>query len=360
MHKHRWRAFSVRPLLKTISRVALSAARTLTVRAYALLILLIVVWTGYTAVAYLVRTVFTPVHVPDRFMSRKSTAGLDPLKSAQRLTAAIQPLPGDPGHYHQAGRWPETISQEGCATSGCHNQLPHTRHKETRAFANFHVTFLTCGMCHDARLQNPVAAAWVDSAGERSGPPALLQLMRLLELEADRIKQSPGEVHSDIIKGLRSTLKATGGDPLLEYLLIQLDTSEPGSPVWRQAFARLNQELPNHTRGEYGARIAPESLDAERRQREEKLHDQAARVLSAPADSPQRDALKKEIHTDVLAKPEACLSCHSGEPARLDFESLGYSPQRAAALRGTPIARMIQQMRDGRPFHLPQLLEERK
>lgn len=322
------------------------------VRLYALLILLVVVWTGYTAVAYLARFTFTAQRVPERLV--------DPLAQgmpASQPGAATQPVPTPAiAHYHRNVQDFPFTEPAGCSTSGCHTLLPHAKRKEVRAFANFHSTFLDCTCCHDANLKPPTRAVWVSNAtGRQQDAPALLKLAALIEARGDAILNKPAEVSNEIISLLRESETAVGVDPPLHEIRVNLETSEPGSPVWRQAAVNLQMLLPNRIRGEYGARITPADVAARWSDRQSKLSDLTRQYKSASG--AQRDAVNKQIHEGILAKPEACLTCHGGEPARFDLQQLGYSPQRIGTLGSTPIARMIEQIRQGQPFHLPKLLE---
>lgn len=328
------------------------------VRLYALMILLLVLWSGYAAVAYLVRMVFTPARTPEQFVQRadtlQATLLLEGEARAQAIASARRPV----GHYHDVERWLQPDTHNGCAIAGCHGPLPHVKRKDVRAFANFHTTFLTCGVCHDAEMHAPMAAVWVDVATvRRQAPPAMLRLTNVLETKREQVQSQPASIHGEIVALLREA-NGVAGSPQLDYLLVQIDTSEPGSPVWRTAVANLAAELPNHARGEYGARIAPEARVAELQEQQGRLATLAGEYTDAREGSPERARLHKQIHSRVLARPEACLSCHGGEPARLDDAALGYSPQRATALRASPIARLIQQIREGQPFYLPKMMEE--
>ncbi len=231
------------------------------------------------------------------------------------------------------------------------------RDKASRAFANFHTTFLDCRMCHQQPEQTPVKAAWFDlnQGTVRDSPPGLIALQKLLDTRAEAIQSQPADVHAELL-GLLDAVLAVIDDPTLRHLRVQINTSEPGSPMWRHSVARLVSDLPAHARGEYGARLIMEDADAHR-QRSERLRDAAARYFAAGKDSPQREQISRDIHAGVLAKPDACLSCHGSDTPRLDLEQVGYSAQRAAALQASPIARMIQQIRQGQPFYLPNLLE---
>ncbi len=332
----------------------LSWIKTIIVRFYALAILLVVLWTGYTAIAYLVRTVLRPVDVPQRLLDRR--VELDPgvLHADKLRETAAAPRP-PVGRYHEVGTWAHPDPMNGCVISGCHSSLPHARSKETRAFANFHATFLSCSMCHDADPTTPAAASWVDiRTGQRQDAPALLQLARLLEEQTAQVASQPADVHPRIVL-LLTSINAVAKDPVLDYLLVQINTSEPGSPMWRHSVEQVRTSLANHMRGDYGAKLTPLDEAAGMQQRYRELVAAAERYMAA--DGPDRDRIQKEIHAKVLAKPEACLSCHSGEPRRLDYASLGYPPERIGAIESSPIAGMIQRMREGGTFQMPQMLE---
>jgi len=328
------------------------------VRLYALAIMLIALWTGYAAIAFLVRAVFGPVRLPPGFLE-----GVGRLDAAALRTEHVPGVTGPAArapyaHYHLVDRWFPLDPHNGCTPSGCHSPLPHTRSKEVRAFANFHATFMTCEMCHDRSVKGPTRAVWVNIAtGREQEPPASLRLIRLLASEADRIRNAPADVHPTLAQLLRETVESSAGDPLLSFLLVEMTTSEPGSPAWRHAMEQLSAALPHHARGDYGAKLAPDVTRAPASGRAQAMAEAAARFRAAAPGSPERDTAYQAIHAPVLARPDACLTCHGDEPPRLDLEALGYTAERAAAMRGEPIARLVQQLREGRPFYLPRATE---
>lgn len=331
------------------------AFTTLVVRFYALAILLVVVWAGYTAVAFLARTVFKPAEVPEQYRGWQSalSRGNFALQATPAESLAIARAPVE--HYHQVDRALPPDVHNGCLTSGCHTILAHTKHKETRAFANLHATFLSCMMCHDATVSGPMQAVWVDDATGQpaAAAPATLRLTAYLQDQAQALQTDPATVHVQTL-GMLAEVTRTTQNPLLEYLQTQINTSEPGSPVWRTSMAQLIEELPNDARGEYGAKLYPKHNVAPSEQR---LRDLSRQFRAAAEGSSERSRLYDQIHENVLAKPAACLACHGGEPARLDFTSVGYPAARAAQLRNSSLANLMQQIREGRPFHLPRILE---
>jgi hypothetical protein len=335
------------------SRV-LGVGKTIIVRLYALAILLVVVWAGYTAVSYLFHAVFQPVQVPPWFLEWRGhldeKALREPDVPGVTGPAARAPL----AHFHAVDRWFQLDPHNGCTVSGCHMPLPHTKSKALRAFANFHSTFIECMMCHETVKANPAPAMWVSiSTGLKQGPPPMLQLIRALEADAAKIRENPASVQPTIDSLLRETVTVLGGDPLLEYLHLEIHNAQPGSPVWIHAMDQLSQTLPAYARGEYGAKIAPQASDSDLKQAAAELAEQTKAYQAAAAGSPAREELYKKIHAPVVARPKGCLLCHGGKPARLDFESLGYSASRAAQLHGAPIAKLMQQVQEGHPFYLP-------
>lgn len=341
-------------------RRMLSRLGGLTVRVYALAILLVVVWAGYMAVAYLVRTVFRPAPVPEQYRTWEAALS-GPTPESLRLEQAAGLVPRAPiGHYHEVDRTIPPDLHSGCLTSGCHNPLAHTRRKEIRAFANLHATFLRCELCHDESISGQVEAMWVDDAtGLPTATPAILQLMTLFETRADEVKKKPDEVNPAIVSLLGEAADHSA-DPVLAYLLAQINTSDPGSPVWRKSVEQLADELPNHVRGEYGAKIARKLTADELKAYDQRLVELAGLYRNAPAGSAERKRLHDEIHKGILEKPSACSACHGddpSEPSRLDYRALGYSPEHADSLRSSAIAHLMEQIRQGQPFYLPRMLE---
>lgn len=335
-------------------------AKTLGIRLYALGILVLVAWTGYTAVAYLVRYVFWPPQVPAHLLDPSLSPPPAPqIPPEAALALTTMPAMESPiAQYHLEGQPIRFSTGAGCIASGCHAPLPHTRRKEVRAFANFHTTFLSCQMCHTDAKGATIPAKWVDRNHTPIDAPALLKLANLLQTRAGDIEQKPATVHDELLRLIRAAQQQAGRDDVLQEIFVRLDTSEPGSPVWRGAARDLATLLPNRMRGEYGGSITPADLAPRMAAVERDLREQTRRYLAAAPDSPERKRLYDEIHTDVMPRPNACLSCHGGEPSRIDLAALGYTAERIATLRSQPIASMIGQLTASQPFYLPTLLED--
>jgi hypothetical protein len=325
------------------------------VRCYAAGILLILVYCGYLAVDYLLTTVFYPPPIP--LEVEQWPVQLQP--SALRSTAAAgveQPAPRAPlGHYHQIEQWFQPDRLNGCTRSGCHQPLPHDMRAKIPAFANFHATFLACQMCHQPAAHRPGPARWINiQTGQPQGVPPILQLMNLLEINAQAVATRPAGEQAQITSLLRQAIADRGGDPDLDALLAQMQSSQPGSPVWTQAVSLLAVELPQEARGEYGAKLIWADLAGNVAQRFQQSADQAAQLASA-AGAQQRQAVIKQIHISLAAQPVKCLACHADQPGMLDFAAVGFSPKRAAYLSNLEIARLMQRIRQGERFYLPNL-----
>lgn len=340
-------------------RRLLGASGSLIVRVYALLMLLVILWAGYTAFAYLSRSVFSPSVLPERYRGLQTSLDVSTLRSDRATAEVTAETPPPPGHYHGVDRWFQPDPNNTCTAAACHQPLPHNRQKETRAFANFHTTFLTCRMCHDANLVGTARTIWLAATtGEpQDQHPAVLRLMRYLELNDERIRSDPAAGHAAIVGPLRETVEIAGPDPLLEYLLVELETSDPGSPVWRQTLEQLTMELPNHLRGEYRARLDLDVPAGERRLANRQMREWTAGFVAAAPNSRQREDLLRRMHENVLPKPAACEQCHGARPARIDYQAMGYPPSRQQALENLTTASMIERIRQGQPFHWPTLLE---
>jgi hypothetical protein len=323
------------------------------VRLYALAIMLVVIWTAWQAVGYLVRYVFTPARVPERILEWQVVLDADALRAPGMAQMTGESARAPVGHYHSVEGWHDPMSGSSCTTSGCHASLPHTKDKVTRAFANLHAGFLNCQMCHEKGLVAPVDTVWVDVAsGQPLGePPAQLQLLKLL---------GSGEIPADVqpfndrvLQLLSETLRHAGDDPRLKYLYIQIDTSLPESPVWRHAISILREEMPRHRGAEYGARLAPRVAGRDWNDYHGEIARLAEQYFKPDA---QRDSLKKKIHEQVKPQPDSCQACHGGEPPLVEFVKAGYRAERAEELRGSLIARLIQHLRAGQQFHIPRLM----
>ncbi len=327
--------------------------RSLRVRIHALIVLLIVAWAGCMSVVILFRAVFRPQQVPAQFLKWQGYLSADALRQKDLTQMAETDVRAPIGHYHGVKRWFQPDPFNGCTLEGCHSPMPHQNNKGVRAFDNFHATFLACQFCHEPETQTPIPARWVNlTTGDIQGSPAILRLLRYLELNSEKLRLEPDRAHPYILKLLKQTIAVIGTDSVLNYLLIQINTSEPGSPVWSHAVDQLARELPQHARGEYDAKVVPQNEAEHYRQRNQELSRQARQCLDAAPGSGDRRELLETIHKSLLEKPHKCLDCHGEKPGLLDFKSLGYSPQRTTLLQNSSLARQMQKIQAGEEFYL--------
>jgi hypothetical protein len=337
--------------------------RTVGLKTYAAAILFLLCLAGYLAVVYLMQMIFRPPPVPARLLEWQAKLDPSALRETQGGQAAgiSKAAPRAPlSHYHGVDQWFQPDTLNGCTLSGCHDPLPHAQKAKVPAFANFHTTFLRCEMCHVAAQQHPTAAAWINTqTATGQGAPAILQLLKYLELNQQAISEEPAKAHALVLPLLRETSRVLGGDSLLDEILAQIETSEPGSPVWKRAMVDLADELPLHARGEYLAKVVWQSSADQSKQRFQELRRLAKEYL-ASQDGPQRRKLTEQIHAPLQKSPPGCLSCHGDQPPLLDFGQLGYSPNRTRFLSNLEVARLMQQVRQGERFFIPRLLDSKE
>ncbi|MGE5611432.1 MAG: hypothetical protein ACM359_19440 [Bacillota bacterium] len=332
--------------------------KSLVLRVHALAVLLLVGWAGFLAVSYLLNSVFLQTPIPRRILDWQGRSDAASLRSTNAPGLSTPADRAPLGHFHCVDPWFQPDPHNGCTVSGCHAPLPHTQKLKVPAFANFHATFLSCQMCHAPADGTSQSVAWITiSDSSRQDPPAILRLIRYLEINTDTIQNRPAEAHRTIVPLLRTAAAVGGNDATLSNLFLQVDTSEPGSPVWRMAVAELTRELPSHARGDYAAKLVREQTPGAYRQTSASLRNLARRYLANSADPTQRRELHQAIHGPLLKEPVTCLSCHGDKPAAIDFEALDYSPKRAKTLSQLQLARLMQQIRQGQQFFLPKLLE---
>lgn len=327
--------------------------KNLVVRIYTLVVMVIVLLAGYAAVNYLYRSIFLPGRPPQKILEWQAVTEAERLQKAEPSIGITEPAGRAPlAHYHAVDRWFQPDLRTGCISAGCHEPVPHRRSKELRAFANLHATFISCEVCHTEHADLPAPAVWVDlNTGRPQSPPAILQLSGLI-----RAATQPADLvddHAEILELLGAAIAVVGRDPVLDHLALRLETARPDSPVWRRAIEQLRGELPNHARGNYGAKIAPATANTDPQPLVSDFGDLAEQYFDRTADAARRDAIHDQIHQDVIAAPEGCLPCHRPEARMLDFQALGYSAGRIDEFTGSPVVGMMEPIRAGQPFRLP-------
>ena len=327
----------------------------LRVKLHALVVLLIVGWAGYMSVAVLVRSVFSPTLISEEFKGEFMTMDADSLREEIPLQNGFA-LRAPMGHYHEVDQWFQPDNHNGCAIVGCHSPLPHNKIAVVRSFDNFHATFLACQLCHEYTPASKTEPLWINiQTGGTQESPAILNLMLYLENNQQEIEDDPFSAHPTIVNLLRETLEINGGDPLLDYILAQLNTSEPGSPAWKHVVLELGIEIPQHARGEYGAKLAPSPFDVpnfDYKKQGEVLSSLARQYLAAADDETRRQTIHDKIHGALLEKPQKCMVCHNSMAPILDYEKLGYSSTRTEFLENLSIAGQMEKIQQGQQFRI--------
>ena len=320
-----------------------------------MIVLLIVAWAGYLAIAYVVKSVFVSVSVPDHFRSSVMQLNCETIQQDLLLDEDASRMRVPLGHYHGIDRWFSPDVVNGCTTDRCHTIMPHNKKVAVRAFNNFHTSFLACQMCHEYESSSNYFVAWtcVDS-GNSLDAPAILRLKLFLETESTKIDTDSKNVHLMVVELLSEALSVSGNDPILEHLLIEISTSEPASPAWKNALQQLTKEIPLHARGEYGAKMAISKNgknDKSYKKKNQKLKELAKKYHLLEGEV-EKEQIYDEIHSELVNSPQDCLSCHTRQKAMFDFEELGYSPKHAEILRELSIAGKIQDVQEGRQFYI--------
>jgi hypothetical protein len=145
---------------------------------------------------------------------------------------------------------------------------------------------------------------------------------------------------------------------MLQNLRTQIDTTEPASPLWSMSVKRLASQLPTYARGSYGAELIPEEQLATYEQTNRQFGALAQRYFASSTDTARRKVLDDEIHSGVNKHPAGCMLCHTDSNGLLDFIAAGYLPERATRLKNLQLAHLMEDIRHGKQFRLPTLVEE--
>ncbi len=323
-------------------------------RVYALALMLVLCYTGYLAVTYLMDIIVRPVQLPKPMLEWQARTDVASLREASSPGVSSQAARAPMAHYHRIETWFQTDAGNGCTAAGCHEPLPHGKKMKVPAFANFHMAFLECQACHADPATRPVKMAWMNiQSAKQQDVPAILQLIKLLDEKAEAIEKNPASVQGQIASLLKALLAARGPERMLEDLLIQIETLEPGSPVWRMTVRRLSDELPTYARGEYGAKLIPQAAIPGYAATNDQMK-RLAKQYADTKDSSQRKAMEDKAHAGIIKHPTGCVMCHSDSPGLIDYTVVGYLPSRAKELHDLPLAKRMQGVLEGKPpFYLP-------
>jgi len=179
-------------------------------------------------------------------------------------------------HFHHIGFDFKPDNTLYCV--GCHGDMPHSKIKEIRAFANMHASYIACQTCHVKLEESEKTGVykWYDrTTGEIVPSPV-------------KEGASPGSYESKIIPFVN-----------INGILQRIDTKE------RIEFAKDYSEMEN--------------------------------TLT----DIQKAKAKQIIHKIVSQKPYLCEDCHQKEAPILPYEKLGYKKKRIDAFIGTEVIGMI-------------------
>ncbi len=292
------------------------------------------------------------VEIPTRLDAQVFFAGVGAPGAAAPQDAPRGPL----AHFHQIPQWYQNDAGNSCATSGCHQPLPHGNRIEVRAFLNMHTTFVDCVVCH---AQAPPAAAraqWFALPDRVPGdPPAILRLAGRLEALPAVVPQEQAPTVSDELRGLVEEALAAGGNEQLADWRLRLEVTHPRSRVWQQLVDEMRSNIHMHVHGEYQAKIG--LYEAGRRlgipTAEQDRATQQFVAQSGTLSTARRQELLDVVHAGLAPTGALCTPCHLPDPTLVDPAQLGYPPSRAAALQNSAIVRQVLSIEAGQPFSLP-------
>ena len=179
-------------------------------------------------------------------------------------------------HFHHIGFDFKPDKRSYCIK--CHGDIPHSKIKEIRAFANMHASYIACQTCH-VKLEGPQKTGvfkWYDRTTGKIVPSPVKEGV------------PPGSYQSKIIPFVRINGK-----------LQRIDT--PDEIQFTKDYLTMEKTLTDI----------------------------------------QKAKAKKIIHKIVSAKPYLCEDCHQKESPVLPYKELGYSAKRIDAFEGTEVVGMI-------------------
>ncbi len=343
-------------------------------RAYALALMLVIVWLTSLAVRYLIDSLFRPsatpaqvVGLPTRLTESVLQRRWGAWSGIQAAEHARSPL----AHYHRLEGWIQPDAYNDCTHSGCHRPLPHAQHKEHRAFLNLHATSLHCGVCHMQSPDTPLPLTWYDLGnGQAAGAPAALQAYDLVTSAEGRQRlaaATPAD-QARLAELLRAAAQQADNGRALQQLADRVAAVRPGGPAFATLVDAVRDTLPRHFRGEYGSKLA--LRDPQRGQplfghpgSARAVQDYLAAVQSGKtlADD-ERRRLLDAVHTARRLQPRQCTDCHRSAGSLIDFAAAGYPEARRAALSRPESLQLIEALEHTtttQPLHLPQFIAPR-
>ncbi len=335
-------------------------------RVYALLPIIGVLYLSYRAIAYLIVALLVEEYAPPKQFTQipaRLTAEVWRTAPDRWLGSALAESPRAPlSHYHQIDGWFQPDAVNDCTRAGCHSLMPHSRHKEVRAFLNMHATSLHCAVCHLDTPAKPLPLVWYNlKAGAMTDPPALLQAYGWLESDAGaQLLSTPtadGQKH--LVRLLEQAAAQAGDDPSLTRMAQLVAGPRYTSRQFLTTVANVRARLPSFFRGEYGAKLTLRDQATGRPIHGHPGVEKLVREFIARGDQlneQARDDLLGRLHPARRSVTLQCTDCHRQEGGLVDLAVAGYPPQRIATLQQGWIFRAIDHIMEGNPLNLPGFL----
>lgn len=350
-------------IVKAIRWMARGTWRNLK-RIYAFALAFIICFLTYQALAYLIVGLLKPTETPAQIsqLPRRMDEAL--LKENRRdwrgLDVTERPRT-PPAHYHRIDGWVQPDRFSGCTTSGCHSPMPHNEHKEVRAFLNMHATSIHCGTCHMKSDRVPLSLTWYNlTTGKAEDPPAILRAYGLLTSdEYAKERENPDDAFQQQLADLlQQAAEDADNLPALKNLAGHFDAVRATSTDFKELLIQARAMLPRHFRGEYGAKIAQRGVGGAPMLSHPNTKNAVAEYLRRKdtITGQDRQDLLNRVHPLRRKEPLDCSACHTKADSLINFELLGYPPARTDSLVHPIVLEMIEHIRQGTPFHLPDFI----
>ena len=330
-------------------------------RVYALLLIVVVLWLSWRAFKYLLVALIFSAPPPPQIVElprRMDVSMLSPQAYSAAGIAATENPRTPPAHYHQLGAWFQSDAANDCTRSGCHQPLPHGKNKADRAFLNLHATSLHCGVCHMQTDQTPLDLTWYDlRSGTPAEVPALLRaygwLMTPRALAATDL--TPADQRT-LVAFLRTAAQEAGREAVLAQLADHLAAVRVGSDEFLRLLETARKTVPQHFRGEYGAKLALVDAQSKQPRLKHPASEEAVRQYLAQAESlgpADRQAVLARVHPLRRQPTLTCTQCHSPQGGLVNLAAVGYPEARIQALLQPLVMQAIEHVVAGREFYMP-------
>ncbi len=330
------------------------------VRVYAAALIILIVWVSFRAVNYLVVSLVTPGATPAQISGVPKRLDANVLTGQRLDWLGLQAVenPRTPlSHYHRFDTWFPNDRFNDCTRSGCHSPLPHGQRKELRAFLNMHATSVHCGVCHMEAAEAPLALTWYKlEDGAPSAPPALLRAFAWIAAR-DAAQPVDASGQQQIVQLLREAFAEAHVEPSLQRIADELHAVRPQNREFARLLEAAGDAIARGLRGAYGAKLALRDGRGKPILGHADTHS-AVRAFERErdtSDADRRKTLLAAVHPQKRAAPLHCTDCHRAADALIDFNALGYPPQRVANLTRPGLFTMIETIAEGVPFHMPAL-----